>query len=671
MQDLLNPAQHQAVTTLNGSILVVAGAGTGKTRVLEYRTLELVKNGVDPKSILLLTFTRRAASEMLLRAARHDIRCKDVSGGTFHSFSLEVLKRYGKIMGINDFTVLDRGDSEEIVVKLVSDLHLRDKKYFPKKGTVTDIISKSVNKDIPIELLLENEYPHLFEWAKALELVAQKYASYKKGHKFLDFDDLLSYLYELVRDYEGVRFKIQNKYQFIMVDEYQDTNKLQGKIVFELARGHGNILIVGDEMQSIYAFRGAEFTNMINFPKVFSKTEKILLKENYRSTQEILDVANNVLDQVEGEGFRKHLESDRHGEKPQYRQFKSAQEEAGWIAQKILDLVNDDGLSLRDVAVLFRAGFQSAPLEIELASRGIPFKKFGGIRFVETAHIKDVLAHLKVVVNPQDEMAWRRILLLIGGIGEKTVDKLVSGMRYLVFGDDANKKESSKYHIPNTKYSSGELRKLYELLKTIKDTSLRPAQRIADIIEYYRPILRRIHDDYPQREQDLEALVEIVANYTEDGQMLNDLALDPPDHSALNARMDEHEWVTLSTVHSAKGLEWNAVFVIQLQDGKFPMVRDNTKQADIEEERRLFYVAVTRAKEKLYLTSTQGRMKSYYDSWFFTRPSRFVEPMLDGKLLQLTLISSPFDRNKFSPSSARFNLGKSYDELVEEDVDKF
>src|SRR3989344_7708914 len=349
-ETILNQAQHKAVTTISGPVLVIAGAGTGKTRVLEYRTLELVKQGVDPKSILLLTFTRRAASEMLARASRHDLRCREVSGGTFHSFALEVLKRYGKVMGINSFTVLDRGDSEDIIGKLISDLNLREKKYFPKKGTVTDIISKSINKDLNIELILENEYPHLFEWAKALELVAGRFKSYKKERNLLDFDDLLSYFYILIQDYEGLRLKIQSRYQFIMVDEYQDTNKLQGRIVYELAKGHENILIVGDEMQSIYAFRGAEFTNMINFPKLFNKTEQIMLKENYRSTQEILNIANHVLDQVQGEGFKKYLLSNRHGEKVQYQQYKSPQDEAASIAKNILRLVNDEGLSLRNIA---------------------------------------------------------------------------------------------------------------------------------------------------------------------------------------------------------------------------------------------------------------------------------------------------------------------------------
>ncbi|MBI4130042.1 ATP-dependent helicase [Candidatus Roizmanbacteria bacterium] len=661
MNNILNPAQQLAVTTHTGPILVIAGAGTGKTRVLEYRTVELIKKGIDPRAILLLTFTRRAAAEMLSRAARHDNRAQDVAGGTFHSFSLEMLKKKGKVLGLNSFVVLDRGDNEELVGKLISDLKLREKKYFPKKGTVTDILSKSVNKDTAIENILESDYPQFYDWKQALELIQTRFAAYKKERQLLDFDDLLLYFYELVHDFEGVRMQIQSRYHYIMIDEYQDTNKLQGKIVHELARGHENILIVGDEMQSIYRFRGAEFTNMINFPKNFERTQHITLETNYRSTQEILDLANAVLEQVEGDHFKKYLTSlDKRGTKPVYRQFKSPKEEAEWIADTILER-NNKGIPLTQIAALFRAAYQSAPLEIELSARGIPFKKFGGIRFVETAHIKDVLCHLRVIVNPADELAWRRILLLLEGVGDKTADEIVSSIKYQVSSENA------KYKIPNTKYMSAGLQNLFQLLNQMSQKDLTPGQKIADIINYYKPILRRIHDDYPAREQDLDALVEIVSGYTSDEELLNDLALDPPDKSALNGRTDDGEYVTLSTIHSAKGLEWNTVFVIGLVEGKFPVIRDNTKAEDIEEERRLFYVAVTRAKERLYLTSSHGRSRSFYDSWFFTRPSRFVEPLMNTETLETHSLISEI--NKVNPYAKNPYIRS--DDIEEVGVDKF
>lgn len=639
---MLNPAQQKAVVSLRGPILVIAGAGTGKTRVLEYRTIELIKNHVDPRSILLLTFTRRAAAEMLSRAARHDVRARDVSGGTFHSFSLEILKRYGQVAGMSTLTVIDRGDSEDAVGKVISVLGLRDKKYFPKKHTVLNIISKAKNKDISVSRIIEDEYPHLSEWAEHIHLVGEKYASYKRERLLMDFDDLLSECYRLITSFPGVAFNIQEKYRFIMVDEFQDTNKVQGKIVNVLAQQHKNILIVGDEMQSIYKFRGAEFTNMIEFPRLFEGTTHITLEENYRSTQQILDVANQVLDQVEGESFKKYLTSDRSGPKPEYRQFKSPAEEAQWIGSTVLSLIRE-GIELRQIAVLTRSGYHTAQLEIELSALRIPFKKFGGIRFIETAHVKDVVSHLKVVVNPKDELAWRRVLLLLEGVGEKTVDTMLEG----------------GVALPRT----GKFAHLASLLETLSQKHLTPAQKISDIVEYYKPILRRLYDDYPQREQDLDAFIEIAQQYTNDEEFLNDVALDPPDQSAVNGTFDDGDYLTISTIHSAKGLEWRAVFVLQLQDGKFPIVRDTTKQDDIEEERRLFYVAVTRAKELLFLTSSHSRSRGFYESWYFTRPSRFVEPLIEHNLLTTHMLSSGN-----SPSFTRKGFHTDDDE---QDIDLF
>jgi DNA helicase-2/ATP-dependent DNA helicase PcrA len=641
---ILNPSQIKAVTILEGPVLVIAGAGTGKTRVLEYRTHELVKKGVDPKSILLLTFTRRAAAEMLARAARHDRRCGDVSGGTFHSFALAILQRYGKAVGLDSFTVLDRSDTEELVGKVISDLRLGKKKYFPKKHTVVNILSKAINKDVPIDIVLENDYPHLYDWAQAIELVGINAAKYKLAKNLLDFDDLLYFLHRILDENEQVRNKIHDRYRFIMVDEYQDTNKIQAKIVKQLSRGTNNILVVGDEMQSIYRFRGAEFTNMIRFPDLFSQTQKIPLEINYRSTQEILDIANNVLDQVEGEGFRKHLSSDRHGTKPEYRQFKSPRKEAEWIAEKILS-ASESGESLHEIAVLFRASYQSAPLELELTSRGIPFKKFGGIRFAETAHIKDVLAHLKVIFNPHDELAWRRILLLLEGIGEKTVDTIMKKTDFSELKKQSLLKQSGDRR----------LEQLSQLLLQMSTEDKTPSEKLSDIIAYYRPILRSIYDDYPQREQDLDALTELAEPYEKDEELLNDFALDPPDQSARDIVTGENEYVTLSTVHSAKGLEWGTVFVIQAQEGKFPIVRPESDQEDIEEERRLFYVAVTRAKRKLYITSSHGFMSGRFGSWYMSSMSRFVEPLINAKVVDAHMI---VNNNTFA-------------DIPEKDIDEF
>lgn len=620
LSKILNKEQREAVEVFTGPHLVLAGAGTGKTRVLEYRALRLVQRGVRPSSILLLTFTRRAAFEMLSRANRHDRRLKQVSGGTFHSFALKLLRKHGNLLGFeNSFSVLDRGDSEDLIGKIINDLNIKERRYFPKKGTLNDIISKSINKELSIAEVLEKDYEHLLEWERHIKLIGDRFAKYKLDRDLLDYDDLLVFLHLLLEKNDGVRQKINDQYQFIMVDEYQDTNKLQAKIVYQLAKNHKNVLIVGDEMQSIYGFRGANFENMIDFPKKFPKSHKITLEENYRSTQEILNLANCVLDQVEGPVYKKYLTSKRSGSEPLYCQFKSQKEEAAWVAEKILQ-INNQGVFLRNLAVLFRAAYQSAPLEIELASRGIPFKKFGGIRFIETAHVKDVLAHLRVVVNPKDELSLRRILLLLEGVGEKKADELIK----------KNYKSYSAYN------GYKNLKRLFDLLKKIDNKNSTPAEKIAEIVDYYTPTLRRIHDDYPQREADLQALIEIALNYQDLQEMLSDFALEPPDHSAASyyAGNRQDDWLCLSTVHSAKGLEWHSVFLIQIQEGRFPLPKATNTQEEIEEERRLFYVAVTRAKENLFLTSTQGILRSFRDAWFFNKPSRFIEPLIENKVLQ-------------------------------------
>lgn len=652
LAEILNKNQRQAVDSFDGSFLVIAGAGTGKTRVLEYRALSLVKKGVDPRSILLLTFTRRAAAEMLKRASRHDPRLNAIAGGTFHSFALQLLKKYHQLLGLSaNFAVIDQADSESLIGKIITDLNFSQKKHLPKKRTIVDVISQSINKGQPIATILEKEYEHLLEWAERLELVKRQFSRYKLERNLVDYDDLLVYLYLLLKNQPAVRDRLGEKYRFIMVDEYQDTNKLQANVVYEFGKIHQNILVVGDEMQSIYGFRGANFGNMIDFPKIFAKTTKITLEENYRSTQEILDLANAVLDQVEGPVYKKYLRSVRNGQKPVYRQFVSAQKEAEWIAAQILKLNREDNIVLKQIAVLFRAAYQSAALEIELASRGLPFKKFGGIRFIETAHIKDVLSHLKVIENPQDDLSWRRILMLIEGVGEKTADRLTVGIA-----------ENQAAVL-----SEGRFAGLQKLLKNISQTSLRPAQQVAEIVDYYLPILRRNYDDYPQREGDLRALIEIALGYEKTGKMLADFALEPPEKSATAFfdKKSEEDFLTLSTIHSAKGLEWQAVFIIQLQEGKFPMPQALNSAEDIEEERRLFYVAVTRAKEKLFLTSSHGRTPGFGSAWFLNKPSRFIETLLYGDVLDAVTLESQssFSLKNTGPLSEK---NKLLEEILEE-----
>ncbi|MDP3804569.1 MAG: ATP-dependent helicase, partial [Candidatus Omnitrophota bacterium] len=419
----LNASQLAAVAATEGPLLVIAGAGSGKTRVIEYRVMNLIQHNIDPSSILLLTFTRRAAHEMLSRASRHDGRCKDVEGGTFHSFAYKTLKRYARTLGFSDsFSVLDEGDSIDAVWKCAARLKLFDgDKRFPKKDTLRSIISMSINKGVHIEEILDKEYPHFSDYVSEIEDLRKEYAKYKISKNYVDYDDLLVYLKILLAD-ERVRKRVAAKYHYIMVDEYQDTNALQGDIACLLAKEHSNIMVVGDDAQSIYGFRGASHKNIMEFPARFSDCKIIVLEENYRSTQAILDVANSALEGMANK-YSKCLVSARgkSGKRPKMLFFKDAYEEAECIAESIKN-IEDGGLGLNSQAVLFRSAYISIPLQAELARRNIPYQVFGGLRFYETAHVKDVMAHLRVVANSKDELSWARLLMLIDGIGPKRAD---------------------------------------------------------------------------------------------------------------------------------------------------------------------------------------------------------------------------------------------------------
>ncbi|MEE8360134.1 MAG: ATP-dependent helicase, partial [Candidatus Omnitrophota bacterium] len=413
IQKELNPTQYAAASTIEGPLLVIAGAGSGKTRVIEYRVLHLVQSEIAPSSILLLTFTKRASREMLGRAAKHDPRCERVDGGTFHSFCYKMLRHYAKTIGFNSaFSILDESDSGDAVHRCAVKLGLHDReKRFPKKRTLKGILSMSINKNTSIKDILSRQYPHFIKYAPDIEELRNKYAEYKITKNLMDYDDLLVY-FRLVLQDEAIRQKIAGKYKYIMVDEYQDTNLLQGDITYLMAKEHKNIMVVGDDAQSIYGFRGASHDNIMKFPKQFAGCKIMKLEENYRSTQAILDVGNAILANMKNK-FSKTLVSARmtSGEKPEMLYFKDAYKEAEWIARRIKDLY-DEGVELAQQAVLFRNLYISIPLQAELNKRNIPYHVFGGMKFNETAHVKDVIAHLKVIANPKDELSWTRILTL-------------------------------------------------------------------------------------------------------------------------------------------------------------------------------------------------------------------------------------------------------------------
>ena len=425
----LNPAQHEAATAMEGPLLIIAGAGTGKTRTLVYRVAHLIDQGVDPRSILLLTFTRRAAEEMLRRASLLiDSRCSQVAGGTFHSFANLVLRKSGRHIGLSpSFTIMDRPDSEDVIqlIRTEMGLNLKEKR-FPRKQTVAEIFSMTLNKHTPLSDLLELEYPHLVDVNFELAELFRRYIDYKRTKSLVDYDDLLTGLRDLLADHAEVRQRLSDTYRFIMVDEYQDTNHLQAEIVRLLAATHDNVAVVGDDAQSIYSFRGANFRNIMDFPKHFPGARIIKLEENYRSTQPILNLTNEIIQRAK-EGYEKRLfTSKSSGARPKLVQAGSEQMQSQFVCQKILEL-REEGVPLWDIAVLFRSSFHSFDLEVELTRHKIPFVKRGGFQFMETTHVKDLLAHLRVLANPQDTISWNRILLLLEGIGPGAAKKSPNG----------------------------------------------------------------------------------------------------------------------------------------------------------------------------------------------------------------------------------------------------
>ncbi|MCX7856621.1 MAG: ATP-dependent helicase [Deltaproteobacteria bacterium] len=620
----LNPAQYAAVTTLDGPVLVIAGAGTGKTRVIEYRVLNLVQSGISPNSILLLTFTRKAAKTMLDRASRHDPRCKDVEGGTFHSFAYKILKRYSRLIGLDSFLVLDEADSEEAIHKCCTLLGFFDKeKRFPKKDTLRAIMSMAVNRGVKIEEVLKKDYGHFLEYARDIEELRKKYTEYKITRNYVDYDDLLIYL-KILLENKKLRERLSEKYRYIMVDEYQDTNIIQADISYLLAEKHRNIMVVGDDAQSIYGFRGASHENMMTFPKRFPECKIIKLEENYRSTQSILDLANAVLDNMTNK-YSKCLVSARKvsGQKPVFYHFKDSYEEAEWVAERIKTL-HDEGIPFSHQAVLFRSSYLSIPLEVALSKRNIPYQVFGGLKFYETAHVKDVISHLKVILNPKDELAWNRVLMLIEGIGPRTADKIFGEIGALSdLGSVLN--EVFPRYTSLKKFSEG-LRRLEEALKKALDNSLRVAEKYSIICEYYEPILKDRYDDWNLRLNDLEVLGQIAERYETVDDFLTDFAIEPPEKgiSAIDPSTPEEERpLTLSTIHSAKGLEWEAVFIVGLADGILPVSFSLSSQEETEEEHRLFYVAITRAKNHLFLSMHHEGTKGGINR--FNKVSRFLD----------------------------------------------
>jgi DNA helicase-2/ATP-dependent DNA helicase PcrA len=628
----LNPEQARAVTFGDAPLLVIAGAGTGKTRTLIHRVAALIERGIAPERILLLTFTRRAAGEMLSRAERLvGAAGSRVHGGTFHSVGHRLLRQFGQAAGLPaDFTIMDQGDAEDLMQLARGALGLaKTAKRFPKKETLHWLYSRHVNTELPLDELLHRDVPHFLEYEAQITSLFADYTLRKQDRNLVDYDDLLLFWATMMEASPELQSRIAGLYDHVLVDEYQDTNLLQARILRGMCTGHRKITVVGDDAQSIYAFRGAHFRNILDFPRQFPGATMITLAQNYRSTQPILTFSNTVISRAE-ERFTKELFTTREGgEQPWLVTAKDEAQQTRFVVDRVLQL-HESGVALREMAVLFRAGYMSADLEIELANRNIPFDKWGGLKFLEAAHVKDVLAFLRVSENPRDEVSWYRILMLMPGIGDTTARAMMTTMQDRAWDPDAFT------HLIAPPRARDAHRSLAALLRQLRGATNRDgegagakvASDIAAVRAVYDAVLKEKYDRPEARLADLDQLRTISAGYPSRTAFLAALALDPPSNTQDLAGGSESESDTLilSTVHSAKGKEWKAVFVIWAVDGWFPSSRSIEDPDELEEERRLMYVAITRAKDELavvYPMQVYGSRRGA--DYSFDQLSRFLD----------------------------------------------
>ncbi len=623
----LNPQQRQAVTHGDGPLLVVAGAGSGKTKTLAYRVAYLIAHGVPPERILLMTFTRRASEEMLNRAAavcqRGAAMTGRVWGGTFHAIANRVLRTYSRQAGLqDDFTVMDQADAEDLLNVVRHELNLaRGDKRFPRKGTSLAIYSRCVNGSEALETVLKRNYPWCLEYKEELKSLFTSYVIRKQQRAVLDYDDLLFYWLQLLTD-ENMAREIGGRFDHVLVDEYQDTNTVQSDILRGLRRFNSNIMVVGDDAQSIYSFRAANVRNILDFPKQFPDTTVITLEQNYRSVEPILETTNRLIAYAK-ERYTKDLWSARkEGARPVIVTCRDEAAQDKYVVERVLEHY-EQGVPLHKQAVLFRAGHLSDSLEIELTRRNISYHKYGGLRFLEAAHVKDLVSFLRVTENPVDEIAWFRIMQLIEGVGPSTAAKAIA---HVAKAHDAR---AIKTFEPPPAARAGwkELGALMDDLVTTGEGS--PSAQVQRIRLFYDGMLETRYDNAQARRRDLEHIEQVASGYTSRRQFLTDLTLDPPNSTsdiAANPLKDE-DWLVLSTIHSAKGCEWDVVYLIHASDGCLPSDMATDNEREIEEERRLAYVAMTRARNFLYITwplRYYQRWSSFTDKHLYSQVSRFI-----------------------------------------------
>ena len=651
----LNEQQLGAVTAPPGPLLVIAGAGSGKTRTLTYRVAYLLENGIDPRNILLLTFTNKAAREMLNRVANLlPVDASGIWGGTFHSVGNRILRRHGSALGYSSgFTIMDREDEKDLIEAVVAGAGIDPKEVrFPKGDVLAEIFSFVVNTERPLEELLAEKFPYFLPLLEKIKDVQGRYEKKKKATNSMDFDDLLQKTLSMFQQHERIAELYRRQFQFILVDEYQDTNKIQADLVDLLARNHRNVMVVGDDAQSIYSWRGANFQNILEFPKRYPDAQVFKIELNYRSVPEILEVANAAI-AANVQQFHKHLSATRKSNtvKPALVALNDGAEQAQFVAQRILEL-RDENVDLSEIAVLYRAHFHAIELQLELSRRGIPYLITSGIRFFEQAHIKDVTAFIRFVANPRDEVAFNRMVKLLPGIGNRTAENLwrvwENGLAVAGIGDPGRPASAPAGTDPGYRFGEKLLamnvparsKKSWEQLAHTLD-EIAPSGAPNPPSEMIRSVVEAIYDDYAKvnftnyelRREDLDQLAVFAQQFKDVHEFLSQLALiSNVDAEAAPNQTSDKEAVNLSTVHQAKGLEFYTVFVIWLTDGMFPSSRSLDTRDALEEERRLFYVAITRAKDELYLTYPHLRLSGGYGD-VFQRPSRFL-PEIPSELLE-------------------------------------
>jgi len=659
----LNPEQAAAATHGDGPLLIIAGAGTGKTRTLVYRVAHLIQRGVPPERILLLTFTRRAAQEMLQRAERLvGAAGRGVQGGTFHATAHRLLRRFGPAAGLPaDFTIMDQGDSEDLMQLSRAALGYADAKRgakpngaggvggvgggrgkrFPKKETLHYVYSRHVNTEVPVERIVAEEYAQFADYVGDFSRIYADYTRRKSDRNLVDYDDLLLFWATLLDAPAGPGERIAALYDHVLVDEYQDTNVLQARILRGMCRAHRNVTVVGDDAQSIYSFRGASFRNILEFPDQFPGTRVVTLEQNYRSTAPILDATNELISRA-AERYTKVLWTEREGgEAPWLVAARDEDEQTRFVVDRILEL-HEEGTPLREIAVLFRAGYMSAALEIELANRKIPFEKWGGLKFLEAAHVKDMLAFLRVLENPRDEVSWYRMLLLLPGVGDATARDAIAALAERAWDPDA----FAHYAPPPRARGAhvalaallGELRRGTATVDG--QAGADPGAEIARIRRFYDAILRERYDRPEPRLADLDQLQVIAAGYPGRAAFLSALALEPPSatQDLAGGSSSEDDFLVLSTAHSAKGKEWDAVFLIWAVDGWFPMARALNDDEEAEEERRLMYVALTRARNHLAVVYPLNAYSSRRGAdYSFDQLSRFLDRGVRERMQRVVL----------------------------------